>query len=490
MAKRNYDRRYSQTRCKWSLGTTELNPHSKQMPRSIPKICNNVLDAIGNTPIIRINNITRQEGILCELLVKCEFFNPGGSIKDRIAKRMFDDLEAEGKIKPGMTIVEPTSGNTGIGLALNASVKGYGLKVCMPVKMSKEKSDILKALGAEIIRTPDEDIFLDERLYFKVAEDSVRDDPNCYMPGQYLNPSNPLAHYDITAEEIYDQLDGNLDYLVVVTGTGGHLTGLSRKLKEKIPGITIIGVDPLGSIVHDPENIEIGEYLAEGIGGVIVPRTTYDDLVDRWYISDDQKTFDYSRKLIRYEGLLVGGSSGAVFWAAVQVAKGLDPSKRVLAIMPDGVRNYLSKFVSDRWMIQNDLMNINESKMIKIQGKTVRDLNIKRSLTSTPKSTVREIIEIMISNNVTDIPIIENKKIIGVASSNEINQMIVEGNISLDESVRSSLNFVLKFIKMNTSLAFVSVWLQDNKYAVIHDDDFIGLVYPINISKLLLGNSL
>ncbi|OMJ88351.1 hypothetical protein SteCoe_9766 [Stentor coeruleus] len=483
MERRNYDQRYSESRCKWALGTTEPSPHSKHFPNPTPKICNSILDAIGNTPIVRINNITKQEGITCELLVKCEFLNPGGSVKDRIGKRIIDDMEAQGKIHPGMTFVEPTSGNTGIGLAMSAAVKGYELIVCMPEKMSQEKSDTLKAMGSKIIRTPTEADFMDEHSYVGVAEKIEREDPNCVMAGQYFNPSNPLTHYDITAEEIYDQLDGKLDYLVLATGTGGHMTGLSRKLKEKIPNLVIVGVDPFGSIVRDPENAPGGSYKAEGMGSGIIPRSCYTCLVDRWFVTHDKETFEYARKLIRHEGLLVGGSAGAVFWAAVQVAKELPADKRVLTVIPDGLRNYMSKFLNDRWMIQNGFLQ--EIENPPVVGKTVRDLEIEKAITCSSDFTVRQILQMMKENKISEIPVIENGIVIGVASSSAINKRIIEGFTGLDDNIRTSLVKVLKCMKMDTTIAFVNVWLEDLKYAVVHDGDFIGLIYPTHVSDLL-----
>lgn len=483
MARRNYDQRYSESRCKWALGTTDPSPHTKETPKPNPKICNNILEAIGNTPIVRINNITKQEGIQCELLVKCEFMNPGGSVKDRIGRRIIEDLETQGKIHPGMTLVEPTSGNTGIGLAMAAVVKGYDLTVCMPEKMSQEKSDTLKAMGTKIIRTPTEAAFMDENSYVGVAERLEREDPNCIMAGQYFNASNPLAHYDVTAEEIYDQVEGRLDYIVLATGTGGHLTGISRKLKEKIPGLILVGVDPFGSIINDPENAKEGSYKAEGMGSGILPRACYTGVVDKWYVSYDKDTFDYARKLIKYEGLLVGGSAGAVFWAAIQVAKGLPADKRVLTIIPDGLRNYMSKFLSDRWMVQNGFLEETDTPAVK--SKTVRDLVIEPAVTCGPEITVRQCLLMLKDKKVSEMPIVENGIIIGVASSAAINKRLIEGFAVLDENIKPSLAKVIKCMTMDTTIAFVNTWLEDLKYAVVQDGEFIGLIYPTHISNLL-----
>jgi cystathionine beta-synthase len=483
MAKRNYDIRYTTTPCRWALDTSEVCPHTREEHKGVPKICDTILDAIGHTPIVRINTLTKQEGVECELLVKCEYLNPGGSVKDRVGARIISDLERSGRLRPGMTIVEPTSGNTGIGLAMSATVKGYPLVICLPEKMSQEKSDTLSAMGAKIIRTPTEAGFNSENSYVGVAERLEKENPEVIMAGQYFNPSNPLAHYDHTAEEIFDQCEGKLDYIVVGSGTGGQITGLSRKLKEKIPGLVVVGVDPKGSIINDPVNAVDGSYKAEGMGSSIVPRSCNTGLVDQWYIIDDQESFDYARKLIRYEGLLVGGSSGTVICAALKLAKTLPPGKRVLTVLPDSVRNYMSKFLNDRWMIQNGFLKETETEPV--QGKTIKDLNIPPCITLNNGITVREVIQVMVSNNITEIPIVSNGKILGVASSNVINKKIVAGNARNDDLIDTVLVKNLKYLHLDTSLAFLSVWLEDWKYAVVQDDEFIGVIYPIHLSNFL-----
>ena len=483
MVERNYDRRYTETPCKWSLNSTEPSPHTKEVHRPTPKICSSILEAIGNTPIVRINHITKQEGIECELLVKCEFLNPGGSVKDRVGARIIEDMERSGRLRPGMKIVEPTSGNTGIGLAMGAAVKGYGMIVAMPEKMSQEKADVLSALGSQIIRTPTEANFTDSNSYVGVAESLERENEDIIMAGQYFNASNPLAHYDHTAEEILDQLDGQLDYLVVGSGTGGQITGLSRKLKERIPGLVVVGVDPQGSIINDPEHAPSGSYKAEGMGSGIVPRSCNTELVDRWYITHDQETFEYARKLIRHEGLLVGGSCGAVIFAAVQLAKTLPRDKRVLVVLPDGVRNYMTKFLSDRWMIQQGFLK--ETETPAVQGRTVRDLQLKQSPTCSGGETVREAIRVMRENGVAELPLLHEGLVVGAVSVSAINKKLVAGSLTLEDKLEKVVTKNLKIIKFETSLAFVAVWLEDWKYAVVQDGDFISVIYPMDLALAL-----
>ena len=318
------------------------------------EIHDSILTAVGGTPVVRLQRIARH--LPCEILAKCEFMNPGGSVKDRIGVRMLLDAEAAGRIKPGDTLIEPTSGNTGIGLALAAAVRGYRMIITMPEKMSREKQVVLEALGAEIIRTPTEAAWDSPESHIGVAQRLREVIPNAHILDQYGNPSNPLAHYEGTAEEILEQTDGKLDAVVLTAGTGGTLSGVARRLKEAIPNIQVVGVDPEGSILAGPG--PIGSYKVEGIGYDFIPDVLDRSLVDRWIKSNDNDSFRVARQLIRQEGLLCGGSCGSAVWAAMEVAKDMKPGSRILTILPDSIRNYLTKFVDDRWMRENGLMDL------------------------------------------------------------------------------------------------------------------------------------
>ena len=485
MAQGIYDRRYTKTPCKWSLNTTEPNPHTKDHCKPRPKICDSILDTIGNTPIVRINNITKQENISCEILAKCEFLNPGGSAKNRVAARIINDLEASGKLRPGMRIVEATSGNTGFGLGLSAIVKGYSVAVCVMGEIDQDKYNQFLAMGVEVIKTPPEARLDSENGVLGTIEKLEREDPNTIMTGQLYNPSNPLAHYDTTAEEILDQVEGKLDYIVIATGTGGQITGLSRKLKEKIPGIIVIGVDPYGSVTHDPENAVSCPYKVEGIGSPIPLRNCIGE-IDQWVVVNDKDSFEYARKLIRYEGLLVGASSGTAMYAAVQIAKRLTSDKRVLVMLTDGVKNYMSQFLNDRWMIQNGFMECKEFPVL--AGKTVRNLQLTPCTFLYSNSSIKQTFLLMDHQNINELPVFEENKIIGIASRSFINKKIINGEVNIQDNITKSIIKGIKIFSQDTSLSLLSIWIEDYKYAVIHDGDFIGIAYPHHLATILINS--
>lgn len=341
-------------RCTWKLGADEKdNPHTKPEVRKPTKIMPNILHHIGNTPLVRLNRIGKDEGIKCELLVKCEFFNAGGSIKDRVSLRTVEDAEKRGLLKPGDTIIEPTSGNFGIGVAIAAAVKGYRCIIVLPENMSTEKVLTLRALGAEIVRTPVVKYDSPES-HFATAQRLRKEIPNSIIFDQYRNASNPLAHYETTAEEILEQCDGKVDMIVMGAGTGGTAAGVGRKMREKCPDCVIVGVDPEGSIQAQPESINVPSYgtkkEVEGIGHDFIPTVLDRSVVDKWVKTNDRDTFKMARRLIKEEGLLVGGSSGAAVDGALKAAKELKAGQKCVVILPDSIRNYMTKFLDDKWL--------------------------------------------------------------------------------------------------------------------------------------------
>ena len=309
----------------------------------------NILSTIGDTPVVKINKIAKN--LDCNVFAKCEFFNPGGSVKDRIGWNMVKEAELSGRIKPGDTLIEPTSGNTGQGIALAAAVKGYKCIITMPEKMSKEKQIALEALGAKIIRTPTEAKSSDPESHISVAKKLKKEIKNSHILDQYSNPSNPEAHYYGTAEEIIKDFQGNLDMVVISVGTGGTITGVAKRLKEEIPKIKIVGADPEGSILGGGE--EVSSYLVEGIGYDFIPDVLDNSLIDEYIKTKDEESFTMARRLIKEEGLLCGGSCGATMVAAMKAASKLKNGQNCLVILADGIRNYMTKFPNDSWMKKN-----------------------------------------------------------------------------------------------------------------------------------------
>lgn len=353
------------SKCTWSVNAQpEDNPHTRKYPlKETPKLLPNILFAIGNTPMVRLNVIPKEEGVQCEMYAKCEFMNPSGSLKDRAAWRMIEDAEATGRLKPGFTIVEPSSGNTGIGLAMAAAVKGYNMIVVMPVKMSDEKVFTMKALGAKIIRTPNEASFSDEKGLMATAHRLASEMPNAVVLDQFRNCNNPLSHYETTAEEIIRDTDGKVDMIVLGCGTGGTATGIGRKIKEKCPNCKLVGADPWGSILAQPQELndreenQISFNEVEGIGYSFAATTLDRNVIDSWGKCGDKEAFLMARRLIKEEGLLVGGSSGTAMHVACEAAKSLRSDQRCVVILADGIRNYMTKFVSDKWMVQKGFID-------------------------------------------------------------------------------------------------------------------------------------
>ncbi|RKP01042.1 hypothetical protein CXG81DRAFT_12455 [Caulochytrium protostelioides] len=426
------------------------------------RIYDTVLEHIGNTPMIRLNRIAKAAGLQCELVAKCEFYNAGGSVKDRIAKRMVEMAEKEGRLVPGRsTIIEPTSGNTGIGLALTAAVKGYRTIITLPEKMSKEKVDVLKALGAEIIRTPTEAAWDAPDSHIGVARRLEKEIPDALIPDQYSNVNNPMAHYEGTAEEIIAQCDGKIDMFVAGAGTGGTVAGVGRKLKEKIPGVEIVAADPKGSILALPASLNAGGvhgYQVEGIGYDFVPEVLNRDYIDRWIKTDDAEAFVMARRLIREEGLLCGGSSGTAVVAAIEAARDLKPGQRCVVLLPDSVRNYMTKFLSEEWMLAHHFIEPptdspppplatgkasnkqHEHMKLRWGAAKVRDLQLAKAVAISADATVEDAIGLMQQNGYDQLPVYEasadgKRRLVGQVTLGNVMSHVASGRAQLADPV-------------------------------------------------------
>ncbi|CAL4064108.1 unnamed protein product, partial [Meganyctiphanes norvegica] len=438
------------------------------------KAANNILLHIGNTPLVKLNKIPKAYGVKCDVYAKCEFFNAGGSVMDRVALRMVEDAEKKSLITPGVTVlIEATSGNTGIGLALCAAVKGYRCIIVMPEKMSNEKVDILRGLGAEIVRTPTGASWDSPESHISVAKRLEKEIPGAIILDQYKNPGNPLSHYEGTADEILGQLNNKIDMVVATAGTGGTITGLSRKIKEKLPDCKIVGVDPEGSILALPEELnksEVTNYEVEGIGYDFVPSVLDRDLVDAWEKSNDKESLNMARELIKEEGLLCGGSSGASVTCALRAAKDLDEGQRCVVILCDTVRNYMTKFLSDQWMMDREFISEtdDESKSQWWSNQKLASMPLAAPLTVLPTITSQDAIAIMQREGYDQLPVVDQEGLIqGVVTLDTIMAKMVSSKIEGSSAVQQALYSDFKKITLDTPLSRVARILDRESFALV-----------------------
>ncbi|CAG7832412.1 unnamed protein product [Allacma fusca] len=485
------------SRCTWSLSNADprSSPHSLVVRKSLPKVLPNVLHHVGNTPMIQLNKIPQASGIKCDIYAKCEFFSPGGSVKDRIALRMIEDAEESGAIKPGYTLIEPTSGNTGIGLAMAAAVKGYRCIIVMPEKMSNEKRDTLHALGAEIVRTPTSATFDSPEGLIAVSQRLAKEIPNAIILDQYRNTGNPLAHYDSTAEEIIDQCDGQVDMVVVGAGTGGSITGIGRKIKEKCKSCVVVGVDPDGSILAQPSslNTKSGFYEVEGIGYDFIPTVLDRSVVDKWYKSNDKESLQMSRRLIREEGLLCGGSSGSALSCALTAVKeaGLKEGQKCVVILPDGVRNYMTKFLSDEWMMERDLLPERDlTSRYWWWNTSVSQLKLQAPLTVSPTVTVQEAIDIMKKKGFDQMPVVDNEGVIlGMITLGSLMARLLGKKLESKDAVEAALYRQFRKVTLDVNLGKLTYILHTHHFAlVVHSQiQYAGAAQPEQRKEVIIG---
>ncbi|HET6163676.1 MAG TPA: cystathionine beta-synthase [Planctomycetota bacterium] len=445
------------------------------------QILDSILDSVGATPVVRLRRIAR--GLPCEVLAKCEYLNPGGSVKDRIGVRMVMEAEKSGRIKPGDTLIEPTSGNTGIGMAMAAAVRGYRMIITMPEKMSREKQVALEALGAEIIRTPTEAAWDAPESHIGVAKRLKEILPNSHILDQYNNPDNPLAHYHGTGAEIVEQVGGKLDAIVMTAGTGGTLTGVARKLKEDIPGCRIVGVDPEGSILAGPG--EIKTYKVEGIGYDFIPAVLDTKLVDEWIKSNDRDSFLMARRLIRTEGLLCGGSSGSAVWAALKVAAKMKAGQRVLVILPDSIRNYMTKFVDPQWMRENRFVERDFS-MGEI-GDVLRALPRRALIAVSVADTLGRAVETMKERGISQVPVLDGDKLAGILTESDVLQGLVAQQWQLGTKVAEAMCRRVSTVTEHTPASMLPEIFGRGEVAIVIDGSqkVLGLLTKIDLVEYL-----
>ncbi len=364
-----------------------------------------ILDTIGATPLVRLSRIGA--GLRPEVIAKLEAFNPGGSIKDRIAVALIEAAERDGHLRAGGTIVEPTSGNTGTGLAIVARLKGYRVIAVMPDKMSREKIDLLRAYGAEVVVAPTDVPPDSPQSYYRVADRLTEEIPGAFQPNQYANPANPQAHYEQTGPELWQQLGARLTHLVIGVGTGGTITGMARYLRERNPDLVVVGADPEGSIYSGGE-ANVRPYLVEGVGEDFWPQTFDPSVVDRWVTVSDRDAFLTTRRLAQVEGILAGGSGGLALHAALEVGAGLeDPEAAIVVIIPDGGRSYLSKVYSDAWMRQYGFLERGAELTVGDVLRQKREAGeIPSLVTVEPHFRVREAVALLHQHRVSQLPVV------------------------------------------------------------------------------------
>jgi len=434
-------------------------------------IYNSIIDTIGNTPMIRLNKISKD--IKGEVLVKVEYFNPGNSMKDRMAVKMVEDAEKAGLLKPGGTLIEGTSGNTGMGLALAAVAKGYRCIFTMSDKQSKEKIDILRAVGAEVIVCPTNVTPDDPRSYYSVAKKLNREIPNSYYPNQYDNLSNSLAHYETTGPEIWKDTDGKITHYAAGVGTGGSMCGAAKYLKEQNPKVITVGIDTYGSVFKKYKETgifdekEIYPYLTEGIGEDILPKNVDFSLIDHFIKVTDKDAAVMTRRLAKEEGLFVGWSCGSAVHGALEYAKeNLKQGDRMVIILPDHGTRYLGKVYNDEWMRNHGFL---EDKTFS----TARDIIVQRSdytLVATSKTdSVREAIGMMNRKSVSQIPVMENGEVVGSLTDNKLLARIIENPSLKDALVAEVMEASMKFVALDSTLDVLSSMVEREKAVLVRD---------------------
>jgi cystathionine beta-synthase len=433
-----------------------------------------IIDLVGNTPIVRLDRISRD--VPGSILAKLEFLNPGGSLKDRIGLAMIEAAEREGKLMPGGTIVEPTSGNTGVGLAMAAALKDYRCIFVMPDKMSQEKISMLRAYGAEVVITPTAVEHDSPESYYSVSSRLAEEIPGGFKPDQYSNMANPEAHYRVTGPEIWEQTGGEVDALVISVGTGGTISGVGRYFKERKPEVLIVGADPEGSVYTADNADDLHPYLVEGIGKDTWPKTMDAEVVDEWVRVSDGNSFLVARRLAREEGILAGGSAGTTVWAAMQVARRLGPEARVLTLIPDSGRSYMSKFYDDNWMLEHGFVERKtplRTVEALLKSKRVEEADIPALITISAHQKVGEAIDMMQRYSISQLPVVRDHQVesladvIGSLQDRDLLDRVFKNPDALNEDVAAAMQPPLATIDIGESLDQVFATLTGRTNAVV-----------------------
>ncbi|PWJ44289.1 cystathionine beta-synthase [Sediminitomix flava] len=451
------------------------------------KYCNNIIETIGNTPLIRLNSIPKH--LSANFYVKAEYFNPGNSIKDRMALKMVEDAESKGLLKKGGTIIEATSGNTGMGLALVAISKGYKCIFTVSDKQSREKIDILRAVGAEVIVCPTNVHPSDPKSYYSVARKLNEEIPNSFYPNQYDNSSNAEAHYLTTGPEIWEQTEGGITHFVAGVGTGGTMCGTSKFLKEKNPSITTVGVDSYGSVFKkyketgEFDENEIYPYMLEGIGEDILPENVNFELIDHFVKVTDKDAAIYSRRLAREEGLFIGWSCGAAVAGAIDYAErnNLGKDDHVVIILPDHGTRYLNKIYNDNWMKDHGFM---EERDFATASDLIKKKDQDNLVIVEPKSLVSDAIKLMKENGISQIPVVEEESFVGSVSDTLLLNQLLESDSLENRLVGDIMAPPFPFISINTTIDTMASMLNNQNKALLVRDDRQG-VFIITRNDLL-----
>jgi len=430
-----------------------------------------ILDLVGNTPIVRLDRISQD--VPGTILAKLEFMNPGGSNKDRIGISMIEAAERDRRLRPGGTIVEPTSGNTGVGLAIVAASRGYRCIFVMPDKMSQEKIATLRAFGAEVVITPTAVEHDSPESYYSVSSRLAEEIPGGFKPDQYSNMANPDAHYRTTAPEIWEQTGGELDAIVISVGTGGSISGIGRWFHERKPEVRIVGVDPEGSIYTARDDSELHPYLVEGIGKDTWPDTIDLAVVDEWIRVSDRNSFLTARRLAREEGLLVGGSSGSTVAGALEYAARLGPEARVLALLPDSGRSYLSKFLDDNWMIEHGFLVRSAPAPTVGQLLRAKHGELPQLVTISAHRKVADAIDVMEQYSISQLPVVRDGEsgsladVIGSLQDRDLLERVFKNADALHEDVAAAMQPPLATVESTSSIDEIVSALTGRTNAVV-----------------------